>query len=244
MANMSLVADRNRTPPWGIALTLAWLLAAFLISALAAIGTFAALRVDAGRSREVYDGVTVTVGALATVPVQVAILSWAARLRGWEPLRYFAVNVPRRGEVILAVICVLAANLAFNLLLFLTGRDIVAPFQVEAYRTAQDAGWLLWLIIAIVVVAPVGEEVAFRGFLYRGLARPGWELHAIVAIALVWALLHIQYDWLGMVQIFLLGVLLGWFRWASGSTTLTAVMHVLINLEAIIETAIKVEVLS
>jgi hypothetical protein len=36
----------------------------------------------------------------------------------------------------------------------------------------------------------------------------------------------------------------GWFRWASGSTSLTIVMHVLINAEAILETTIKVELLS
>ena len=30
-------------------------------------------------------------------------------------------------------------------------------------------------MLAIVVVAPVGEEIAFRGFLYRGLVRPGYE---------------------------------------------------------------------
>jgi len=47
-----------------------------------------------------------------------------------------------------------------------------------------------------------------------------------------------------MAQIFVLGLLLGWFRWASGSTTLTILMHVLVNFEAMIETAIKVEYLS
>ena len=118
------------------------------------------------------------------------------------------------------------------------------PFQVEAYQSAKDAGWLLGLLLAIVVVAPVGEEIAFRGFLYRGLVRPGYELLAIVVISLAWALLHIQYDWLGMAQIFAAGLVLGWFRWASGSTTLTIVMHVLINVEAMLETAIKVELLS
>jgi CAAX protease family protein len=97
------------------------------------------------------------------------------------------------------------------------------------------------MILAIVVVAPIGEEAVFRGFLYRGLVRPGHEILAIVAIALAWALLHVQYDWLGMLQIFALGLILGWFRWASGSTTLTVIMHVLINLEAMIETVIKVE---
>jgi hypothetical protein len=98
--------------------------------------------------------------------------------------------------------------------------------------------------VAIVFVAPLGEEIVFRGFLFRGLMRPGYELHAISAIALAWALLHMQYDWLGMAQIFVLGLMLGWFRWASGSTTLTVVMHVLINFEAMIETAIKAEYFS
>jgi len=120
----------------------------------------------------------------------------------------------------------------------------VPPFQVEAYQSAKDAGWMLGLMLAIVVVAPVGEEIAFRGFLYRGLVRPGYEQLAIVVISLAWALLHIQYDWLGMAQIFAAGLTLGWFRWASGSTTLTIIMHVLINFEAMLETAIKVELLS
>jgi membrane protease YdiL (CAAX protease family) len=115
---------------------------------------------------------------------------------------------------------------------------------VDAYRSAKDAGWLITLLLAIVVVAPVGEEIAFRGFLYRGLARQGSERLAILVIALAWALLHIQYDLLGMVQIFAAGLVLGWFRWASGSTLLTTMMHVLINAEAMVETAIKVEWLS
>jgi hypothetical protein len=38
--------------------------------------------------------------------------------------------------------------------------------------------------------------------------------------------------------------MLGWFRWASGSTTLTILMHVLINFEAMLETVIKMELLS
>ena len=237
-------ADPNRTPPsvpWGIPATLVWLVFSFLVSAVAAIGCFAAFLGNSPRAGTTYDGVFIAIGALTSVPVQIGVLAWAARLRGWHPMSYFALNVPKRGEVIVAVVSVVAIDLVFNVLLYLAGRDIVAPFQVEAYQSAQNAGWLLWLWAAIVVAAPFGEEIAFRGFLFRGLVRPGFELHAIVAIALAWALLHIQYDWLGMAQIFALGLVLGWFRWASGSTTLTIMMHVLINLEAMIETAIKVE---
>ena len=45
-----------------------------------------------------------------------------------------------------------------------------------------------WLTFAIVIVAPIGEEIVFRGFLYRGLVRPGREMLAIVVISLAWAL--------------------------------------------------------
>jgi membrane protease YdiL (CAAX protease family) len=216
---MTFAAGPSRTPPgpWGIAATIAWVVLSFMVGTVVASGAFALWQGDNPRLPGTYDGVLITIGVLASIPVQIGVLAFAARLRGW---------------------------LVFNALLYLSGRDIVAPFQVEAYQTAQSAGWLFWLLVAIVFVAPLGEEVVFRGFLFRSLMRPRYEWHAISAIALAWALLHMQYDWLGMAQIFVLGLVLGWFRWASGSTTLTVVMHVLINFEAMIETAIKAEYFS
>jgi hypothetical protein len=242
---MTDAGDRGRAPPWGIVATCGWMLAAFLL-ALAAAAIAYALWFGPGATpaTQPYDGVGLAVASFVMFPLEVAILAMAARWRGWSAADYFALNVPRRGEVVMAAACTLALIFAVNGLLYLTGKDIVSPFQVEAYRTAKDAGWLVWTMLAIVVVAPVGEEIAFRGFMYRGLARPGSEIPAIMVIALVWSLLHIQYDWVGMLQIFAIGLLFGWFRWASGSTTLTILMHVLVNLESMIETAIKVEMSS
>lgn len=242
---MSVVPDRDQMPPWGVLATPAWVVLALLAGGLATVLCYAAWPDDQRRvGLDGFDGVLLTIGVLASVPVEVAALAMAARLRHWPAAAYLAINIPRRGEVIMAVACVIAVTLVFNALLYVTGHDIVTPFQVEAYRTAKDAGWLLGLLVAIVVFAPIGEEIAFRGFLHRGWALPGREPYAIAVIALIWALMHIQYDWFGMVQIFAMGLMLGWFRWASGSTTLTILMHVLINFEAMIETAIKVEYLS
>ena len=53
--------------------------------------------------------------------------------------------------------------------------------------------------------------------------------------------MHVQYDAFTLGQIFLIGLLLGWMRWASGSTLLTIVLHMLANLAACIQAAIKVE---
>lgn len=244
---MSNVADQRSPPPdippWGILATIAWMLFAFLASIVAATMAYAVWqgeRLNPGA----YDGVVIAIGALASFPVQIAVLALAARLRRWTVSDYLALVMPRRGELVFALLCVVALILAFDVIMLVSGRDIVPEFQVEAYRSAKEAGWLFTLLFAIVIVAPAGEEIAFRGFLYRGLVRQGNERLAILVIALAWALLHIQYDLLGMAQIFLAGIVLGWFRWASGSTLLTIIMHVLINAEAMVETAIKVEWLS
>lgn len=246
---MNLGSDQNgtsaQTPPWGIPATIAWLLFAFLVSVLMASGVFAAWQADRVPVRTLtYDGVMIAIGALASVPVQVAVLAFAAWLRRWTPQTYLALAMPKQGEVIFAALCVAAVTVGFDALMYVSGRDLVPAFQTEAYQSAKEAGWLTGLMLAIVLVAPIGEEIAFRGFLYRGLMRPGHEVLAIVVISLAWALLHIQYDWLGMAQIFAAGLILGWFRWASGSTSLTIIMHVLINAEAMLETTFKVELLS
>ena len=244
---MSLPTDQQppSDPPWGVASTIAWTLTALLLGVVAATVSFGMWLGDAPRpSSFVNDGVVVAFGILASMPAQVALLVFAAQLRRWPPVIYLGLVIPRRAEVIIAAVCVIVLCIAFDAILYVTGRDLVAPFQVEVWRTAAAAGWLAGLLAAIVVIAPIGEEIIFRGFLFRGLAKPGWEIHAIGVIALAWALLHIQYDVLGMAQVFLVGLMLGWFRWVSGSTVLTIGMHMLINLLSMIETWIKVEYFS
>jgi uncharacterized protein len=81
----------------------------------------------------------------------------------------------------------------------------------------------------------------FRGFLFRGWARSDRSVWpAIVVISIVWAMLHIQYDWTGMLQIFAIGLFLGWMRRRSGSILLTFFLHALFNLEGSLETLVQV----
>ena len=49
-------------------------------------------------------------------------------------------------------------------------------------------------------------------------------------------MIHVQYDWFLIAQVFAFGLLFGWVRWATGSTILTMLLHALVNLEGMIET--------
>jgi membrane protease YdiL (CAAX protease family) len=116
---------------------------------------------------------------------------------------------------------------------------------LQSYTTAAAEGWLPALLAGAIIVAPAGEEIMFRGFLFRGWARSdrsAWP--AIVAISVLWAALHVQYDWAGVLQIFVIGLFLGWMRWRSGSTLLTFLLHALFNLEGTLETVLQVRFFS
>ena len=81
----------------------------------------------------------------------------------------------------------------------------------------RPAPWLTAIVIAVLAM--------FRGFLYRGWVRPGSVVTPILVLTLLWTGMHLQYDWFGMLQVFLTGLLLGWLRWLSGSTSLTILLH-------------------
>ena len=99
--------------------------------------------------------------------------------------------------------------------------------------------------IAVVVVAPIGEEIAFRGFLFRGLSASFLGVAGtLVVTSAAWARCTSSTTPSMLPQILLIGLLLGWLRWASGSTLLTILLHMLANLAACVQAAIKVEWMS
>ena len=188
------------------------------------------------------DGAAIALVIAVSTPVEVGLLVLFARRAGASAADYLGLIWPRRGEVVFGVAAMVVMIVAGNALSWLLGRSLVTPFQLDIYKTASAGGWLLWLWLAIVVLTPVGEEILFRGFLFRGwLHSPRDAFAVIVIISLLWALIHVQYDWYTIGQIFIFGLLLGWMRWATGSTLLTILLHALINSEGMIETFVDLK---
>ena len=188
------------------------------------------------------DGVAVALLIIISTPIQVALLALFAQRRGGATA-YLGLTLPRRSEVMFGVAAIVAFIVVGDALSWLSGRAIITPFQSDIYRTASAAGWLPLLLLAVVVVGPIGEETLFRGFLFRGWLRsPRDAWPVIIVTALLWSIIHVQYDWFIISQIFVSGLLLGWLRWATGSTILTILLHVLVNLEGMFETFIAAHV--
>jgi uncharacterized protein len=123
-----------------------------------------------------------------------------------------------------------------NIVGLLFGRPVVGEFMSTIYKSASPM-WLLW--IALIIAAPVFEELFFRGFLFKGLVNSPLGLFGtVIFTAAAWALIHVQYDYFDIGAIFIGGIFLGYARFKSDSILVPIAMHGVANLVATLEAAI------
>jgi membrane protease YdiL (CAAX protease family) len=238
--------------PWGLLATIVWGVAGFCIWFAAQFAVILGYVMthpetsDAAVMRAMAtNGFLLALVTIVAGPAWIAVTAIAARWRGWRVADYLALVAPRRSEFAFGFACMAVLLIAFDILTYATGREVVPTFMFESYKTAQASGSLVLFAIAVVIIGPVTEEIVFRGFLFRGLSASFLGVAGtLITTSVAWALMHVQYDALIIAQIFLIGLLLGWLRWASGSTLLTISLHVMTNFVATIEAAIKVEWMS
>lgn len=224
---------------WGYWATLGWAILAFLAGQFVGSGALLWQRSGAWNSilETPYDGISVTLFIAISNPITIGILMLAVWLAHTSQVDYLALKWPQKRDVIFGLIGLVVLIAVCDTLLYVSGRDLVTQFQLQSYTTAAAEGWLLPMWLGAIVIAPAGEEIMFRGFLFRGWARTERTMWpAIIVISVLWASLHVQYDWTGIAQIFAIGLFLGFVRWRSGSTLLTFILHALFNLEGTMET--------
>jgi len=239
--------------PWGFWGTLVWgvvgFVAWFVAQTVVVIGLVVWQEaVEPGSSdlqKMMNDAVALASVTIVASPVWIGIVAIAAKWRRWPMRDYVALVPPRRRELIFSIAVLAGVLIAFDLLTYALGRELIPRFMIDAYTSAKTPAAVALLFVAIVIVAPVCEEIAFRGFLFRGWSESRIGVAgALLLTSAAWAMMHVQYNWFVIGQIFLLGLLFGWLRWASGSTLLTIVLHMIANFTAFMQTVIKVEWLS
>jgi uncharacterized protein len=232
---------------WGYWATLLWAVIAFVAGQLVGLVVPLLWRNSDLSSllATPFDGVTVALFILISNPITIAVLAAAVWFARAPQVEYFALTLPAARPLWTALACLIGLIAVSDGLLYFGGYPLVTPFQLLSYTTAAADGWLPILLFGAIIMAPAGEEIMFRGFLFRGWARSersAWP--AIIVISILWSALHIQYDWTGILQVFIFGLFLGWTRWRSGSTLLTFLLHALFNAEGTLETLVQIRFFS
>jgi hypothetical protein len=86
-----------------------------------------------------------------------------------------------------------------------------------------------WLIVlAIVVLAPIAEEIFFRGIVFNAWRREGGAVYAYVGSAALFAIIHLSL--VSLLPIFFLGLVLAWVYERSGYNILAPMaLHATVN---------------
>lgn len=88
---------------------------------------------------------------------------------------------------------------------------------------------LLGVFITVLLVAPIVEELLFRGIILEGLAKHYKLTTAVLVSSILFALVHLPVGVIVAVNIFLLALFLAWVRLESGSLMLCVICHATFN---------------
>jgi len=97
----------------------------------------------------------------------------------------------------------------------------------------ESLGGFILLFVAVAILAPLGEELLFRGFLQQFLEKHWKDVtRAVLITAFLFSMIHMNPYW--FLQIYLLGVLLGFLSWKTNSVIPSLILHGLNNTMAML----------
>jgi hypothetical protein len=154
---------------------------------------------------------------------------FAARQSGWEAL---GIRRPPWWTITITPILLLVEMTGMviinNMIAYLRGEMFVNP-QIEAMTGGEPLApyMLVLLLLLIAVLAPIAEELFFRGMLYGWLRQQWGTGVAIIASAAIFAVLH--FIPLLIPALFFIGLVLALLREWSNSTIPCIILHMLQN---------------
>jgi membrane protease YdiL (CAAX protease family) len=162
---------------------------------------------------------------LAAELVALLVLCLVLRARG-EPLREVFALVPVPRATLAAWVA------AFVLLVVLVAllEPLLGFRPARPWEGRHGSTEMLIRLVGIVLVAPITEELLFRGAAFTRLARSGLEASGAIAVtAAIFAILHLQYGPGPVTMILIDGLFYGLARAKTGSVLVPLVCHMIGN---------------
>jgi membrane protease YdiL (CAAX protease family) len=178
-------------------------------------------------------------GRLAPTFGELLITGLILPLPAYVYLRYHDYDIRAIFRLNLVGNRIIALSVALGLASFLLANEIDRLFAIvlplpEEYKERMYAAliaqnWLDWIlaILAVVILPSIFEEMVLRGFVQNTFEQYHKVLPAIAITAAIFAAMHGLLS--QIVQIFLLGVFLGWLAWKSESIIPAAIVHAINN---------------
>lgn len=124
------------------------------------------------------------------------------------------------------------AIVIYSVVLQAAGAGAAVPKQDQLDQLFSNPAILPLAGFATVIMAPIAEEIFFRGFIFAGLIRPLGVVGAMLVSGFIFGAFHIQsVDSIGLLLPFtLVGMLFAWLYYRTGSILPNMGAHFLFNL--------------
>jgi membrane protease YdiL (CAAX protease family) len=164
--------------------------------------------------------------------IPVVFYLWANRLPIKEQIRFNPVS----GKIITATVVLSSGIIIISdeidriLNAIFPQPEFINSLSQQLQIESIEAAILIPLLI--VFLAPIVEEILFRGFLQKFLEEAWRDItRAVLVTSLFFALIHFNPYWI--IQIYLLGLMLGYLAWYTGSIIPPIILHILNNAYAL-----------
>ena len=170
-------------------------------------------------------GFTVAISILGTAIVWLAL----NRKDVWRRLGFVRTKLDDIGLAVPGYVVYFVLALMANLAFAAAFPELADQEQETGFGSATGQELVL-AFISLVLIAPLYEELLFRGFVFRGIAKATSFWPAAVATSALFGIAHGQIN--VAIDTFLVGMVASWLVWRTKSIYPAILLHVIKNFVA------------
>ncbi|MCO7225505.1 CPBP family intramembrane glutamic endopeptidase [Pleionea sp. CnH1-48] len=174
-----------------------------------------------------FDGNLLTLVIGVSTPIALLVIWQVSRLQIYEAPVHFGWCRFSLARLMFWLVVLAGFILSYPYIAQWFDQPAVNDFVIQV---VSSSNYLALTALAVVLLAPVFEEVFFRGYLisvWQQTSLGAWG--SILLTSLIWSLIHFQYDVFEISVIFVFGLILGMARIHSGSIWVPLIMHCVFN---------------
>lgn len=169
-----------------------WLLVSFFLS----LNLAAFAQVASGTMPRADSILSIVVGTVSFQGATLALIWWFVREHDVTLRDAFGLRAPHLPKAVLLGVTVAGAAFALQLgyvhLLDLLRVELPEQHLIEIMRLKRNVAERIYLGLFAIVIAPVAEEMLFRGVLYSAIKQLGFRRIALWGTAILFALIHMN----------------------------------------------------
>jgi len=154
------------------------------------------------------------------------------KTENFDVAKSLKINLPAKYKYWLYVIPAFFGYVILSAILTLAAKWLLPQFDLEQtqeiiFKNASGNVEIIIAAIALIIIAPIGEELVFRGFIYKGFRKSFGVFVAVILSSLLFGVVHGQINI--AIDTFCLGIFLCYLYEKTDSIWVPIVLHSIKN---------------